>query len=40
MNDSSLSMKNLKTIQEFQGRRTIFKNSKMFFKNKGHNEFW
>jgi len=32
-------MNNLKFFENFQGRRKIFKDNKMLFKNQGHNEF-
>jgi len=37
---NSSQMNNLNLFNDFQGRRKIFKNNKMFFKNQGHNEFW
>jgi len=32
-------MKNFKIFKNFQGRRKIFKDNKMFFKNQGQNAF-
>jgi len=36
---SSSKMNSVKTFKNFQGRRKIFKDNKLFFKNQGHIEF-
>ena len=37
---NSSKMKNLKLFKNFQERRKLFKDNKMFFKNQGQNGFW
>jgi len=37
---NSSKMNNSKLFKNFQGRRKVFKDNKMVFKNQGHNEFW